>query len=148
MSLRVHGLPLGQSRDQAPNGATADGWATRLAKLIPAEALGVYGAALGFLPELADQQTLRLVLLIIVTLACLAVLIAVRVKSTAQNADGPQVVGIIISCVAFLIWSASLGPTSSPFPIPKDYGFIVSLVGMLYVTLVGVFYRGDTGQSE
>ena len=146
MSLRVHGLPLGQSRDQASNGATADGWATRLAKLIPAEALGVYGAAVGLLPGLEGKDTIRLIILIVITLACLAILIAVRVKSTAQNADGPQIVGIIISCVAFLIWTATLGPTSSPFPIPKDFGFIVSLVGMLYVALVGVFYRGDTTQ--
>ena len=146
MSLRVHGLPLGQNRDEAPNGATADGWATRLAKLIPAEALGVYGAALGLIPSLEDNTTMRLVLLIVVTLACLAILIAVRIKSTAQNADGPQPLGIAISCIAFLIWTATLGPTSSPFPIPKDFGFIVSLIGMLYVALVGVFYRGDTTQ--
>lgn len=146
MSLRVHGLPLGQSREEAPNGSTADGWATRLAKLIPAEALGVYGAALGLLPEMAGKETIRLILLIVVTLACLAILIAVRIKSTAQNADGPQPIGIIISCIAFLIWTATLGPTSSPFPIPKDFGFIISLVGMLYVALVGVFYRGDTTQ--
>lgn len=146
MSLRVHGLPLGQSRDQAPNGATADGWATRLAKLIPAEALGVYGAAIGLLPDMTGKETARLIILIVITLACLAVLIAVRIKSTAQNADGPQPVGITISCVAFLIWCATLGPTNSPFPVPEDYGFIVSLVGMLYVALVGVFYRGDTTQ--
>ncbi|KQY30203.1 hypothetical protein ASD21_13980 [Caulobacter sp. Root1455] len=135
---------MGQKREEAANGATADGWATRLAKLIPAEALGVYGAALGLIPSLEGQDTVRLVLLIVVTLACLAILIAVRIKSTAQNADGPQPLGIAISCVAFLIWTATLGPTSSPFPIPKDFGFIVSLVGMLYVALVGVFYRGDT----
>jgi hypothetical protein len=146
MSLRVHGLPLGQSREQAPNGATADGWATRLAKLIPAEALGVYGAAIGLLPNMDDKVVARLIILIVITLACLAILIAVRVKSTAQNADGPQPIGIIISCIAFLIWIAALGPTSSPFPIPKDFGFIVSLIGMLYVALVGVFYRGDTTQ--
>ena len=146
MSLRVHGLPLGQNRETASNGATADGWATRLAKLIPAEALGVYGAALGLLPGLEDNTTVRLVLLIIISVACLAILIAVRIKSTAQNADGPQPLGIAISCVAFLIWTATLGPTSSPFPIPKDFGFVVSLIGMLYVALVGVFYRGDTTQ--
>jgi hypothetical protein len=146
MSLRVHGLPFGQNREEAPNGATADGWATRLAKLIPAEALGVYGAAIGLLPNMADKETARLIILIVITLACLAVLIAVRIKSTAQNADGPQPLGIAISCVAFLIWCATLGPVNSPFPIPEDYGFIVSLIGMLYVTLVGVFYRGDTTQ--
>ena len=145
MSLRVEGLPMGQTRDTAPNGATADGWATRLAKLIPAEALGAYGAATGLLPTTIDS-TLRLVLLIVIAVLCIAILVAVRVKSTSVGTDSPQVVGIIISAVSFVIWVSTLGP-NSPIPWPASVAFIPTIVSLLWVTAIGIFYRGDTGES-
>jgi hypothetical protein len=145
MSLRVEGLPLGQSRDTAPNGATADGWATRLAKLIPAEALGAYGAATGLLPTTIDH-TLRLVLLIVIAVLCIGILIAVRVKSTSLGTGSPQVVGIIISAISFVIWISTLG-SNSPIPWPESVAFIPTIVALLWVTAVGILYRGDTGQS-
>ncbi len=145
MSLRVEGLPMGQTRDTAPNGATADGWATRLAKLIPAEALGAYGAATGLLPTTIDH-TLRLVLLIVIAVICIGLLVALRIKSTALGAGSPQVLGIIISAVSFVIWISTLG-SNSPIPLPESVAFIPTIVSLLWVTGVGIFYRGDTGES-
>lgn len=145
MSLRVEGLPMGQTRDTAPNGATADGWATRLAKLIPAEALGAYGAATGLLPTTIDH-TLRLVLLIVIAVICIGLLVALRIKSTSLGTGSPQVLGIIISAVSFVIWISTLG-ANSPIPLPESVAFIPTIVSLLWVTAVGIFYRGDTGES-
>jgi hypothetical protein len=136
---------MGQTRDTAPNGATADGWATRLAKLIPAEALGAYGAATGLLPTTIDH-TLRLVLLIVIAVICIGLLVALRIKSTSLGTGSPQVLGIIISAVSFVIWISTLG-ANSPIPLPESVAFIPTIVSLLWVTAVGIFYRGDTGES-
>jgi hypothetical protein len=91
-----------------------------LAKLIPAEALGAYGAATGLLPTTIDH-TLRLVLLIVIAVLCIGILIAVRVKSTSLGTGSPQVVGIIISAISFVIWISTLGP-NSPIPDGRRIG--------------------------
>jgi hypothetical protein len=146
MSLRVHGMPMGGG--DPPSVPTApDGWATRLAKLIPAEALGLYGAAAGVLPLMPDNTTLRLVLLIILACICLAVSIIIRYKSTSLATGSPQVWAIIISAGSFVIWLMALGVPNSPIPIPQNLAFIPTLIAVVWTTLIGFFYRGDTGQS-
>jgi hypothetical protein len=77
---------------------------------------------------------------------CIAILVAVRVKSTSVGTDSPQVVGIIISAISFVIWVSTLGP-NSPIPWPDSVAFIPTIVSLLWVTAIGVFYRGDTGES-
>ncbi|SFK06545.1 hypothetical protein [Caulobacter sp. UNC279MFTsu5.1] len=146
MSLRVHGLPMGGG--DPPSVPTApDGWATRLAKLIPAEALGLYGAATGVLPPM-DNTTLRLVFLIIIAAACLAMSIAIRYKSTSLATGRPQVWAIVISSVSFVIWLMSLGIPNSPIPIPQELAFIPTIIAVIWTTAIGVFYRGDTGEGS
>ena len=146
MSLRVHGMPLGGG--EAPAVPTApDGWATRLAKLIPAEALGLYGAATGVLPPMPDNTTLRLVFLIIIAVACLVMSIVIRYKSTSLATGSPQIWAIVISSVSFVIWLMSLGIPNSPIPIPQELAFIPTIIAVLWTTAIGVFYRGDTGES-
>lgn len=144
MSLRVHGMPMGGDNPSSVSTAP-DGWATRLAKLIPAEALGLYGAATGVLPLMPDNTTLRLVLLIIIALICLAISIVVRYKSTSLETGSPQVWAIVISSVSFVIWLMSLGIPNSPIPIPQDLAFIPTLIAVIWTTAIGFFYRGDTG---
>lgn len=145
MSLRVHGMPMGGG--DAPSVPTApDGWATRLAKLIPAEALGLYGASTGLLPSTLDS-TLRLVLLIVIAVICLAISIAIRVKSTSLATGSPQILAIVISSVSFVIWLMTLGIPNSPVPIPQELAFIPTIIAVIWTTAIGIFYRGDTGES-
>lgn len=146
MSLRVHGMPLGGG-EPPPVPTAPDGWATRLAKLIPAEALGLYGAATGILPPMPDNTTLRLVFLIIIAVACLAMSIVIRYKSTSLATGSPQIWAIVISSVSFVIWLMSLGIPNSPIPIPQELAFIPTIIAVLWTTAIGVFYRGDTGDS-
>ena len=147
MSLRIHGLPMQGGDPTATTTTTPDGWATRLAKLIPAESLGLYGATAGLLPAMEDKQTIRLVCLIVIAVICLVFSIVIRWKSTAAATGSPQVLAIIISAVSFLIWLATLGAPNSPFPIPSDFTFIPSVIALLWTTIVAFFYRGDTGEA-
>ena len=145
MSLRVNGPPLSPGDNPPPQDTTTDGWASRLAKLIPAEALGTYGAATGLVPTTIDS-TLRLVLLIVIAVICIAILVAVRLKSTSKGGVKPQVLGIIISAISFVIWIATLG-SNSPIPWPSSVAFLPAILALLWVGAIGVFYRGDEGNT-
>ncbi len=101
----------------------------RLAKLIPAEALGLYGAATGILPPMPDNTTLRLVFLIIIAVICLAILDRRSLQEHLCVATGsPQIWAIIISSVSFVIWLMSLGIPNSPIPIPQELAFIPTII--------------------
>lgn len=143
MSLRVKARSRLEGLE-APGGGDADGWASRIAKLIPGEALGLYGTAAGLInPGRTDPA----VALGLVTLACCIVTVMVRLRATRDPAEGrgPQVVAIVIALVSFLLWVAALGATGqgiSPLSgVPGiDYA---PLLALLWGTLVPYFYKGE-----
>ncbi|MBO9561050.1 MAG: hypothetical protein J7515_21000 [Caulobacter sp.] len=143
MSLRVNGPPLAPGDNPPPQDTNTDGWASRLAKLIPSEALGTYAATVALIPA-SVTGTVKLVALIVIAVACIAILVVVRVKSTSKGGVKPQVLAIIISAISFVIWTATLGPIS-PIPLPESVSWIPTVVAVLWVAAVGVFYRGDEG---
>lgn len=145
MSLRVNGPPLQPGDNPAPQDTNTDGWASRLAKLIPSEALGTYAATVALIPASVTGVG-KLIGLILIALACIAILVVVRVKSTSKGGVKPQVLGIVISAISFVIWTATLG-TNSPIPLPSSVAFIPTIVAVLWVAAVGVFYRGDEGNA-
>lgn len=145
MSLRVNGPPLSPGDNPPPQDTNTDGWASRLAKLIPAEALGTYAATVALIPA-SVTGTIKLVCLIVIAVACIAILVVVRVKSTSKGGVKPQVLAIVISAISFVIWTATLGPIS-PIPLPESVAWIPTIVAVLWVAAVGVFYRGDEGNA-
>lgn len=143
MSLRIKARSRLEGLE-AP-GEEADGWASRVAKLIPAEALGLYGAATGMI---AGNDAIDMtVALAIVTIACCVLTIIVRLKATSDPAmgRGPQVVAVAISLISFLVWLAALGATGegvSPFAGLPGVAY-APLAALIWGTLVPYFYKGE-----
>jgi len=121
-----------------------DGWATRLAKLMPAEALGLYGAAAGLVPAASVELTVsaRVNVLWGVAIVCLLFSAAIRWQATKQNSQ-PQIMAIAISSISFLIWLMALGPPNSPIQLSSGFAFVGPLIAVLWATVVSYFYRGD-----
>jgi hypothetical protein len=128
---------------EAP-GEEADGWASRIAKLIPGEALGLYGTAAG----LIDTNRMNpQVALGMVTLACCVITVMVRLAATRDPAAGrgPQIAAVVISLISFLLWVAALGASGqgmSPFGDAPGVPY-APLAALLWGTLVPYFYKGE-----
>lgn len=125
---------------------TADGddWGTRIAKLIPAEALGLYGSAVALVPKPAEGDPPNRMALGIIVLAACVLLWVIRWRATKDPVTGkPQMAAILISLVSFLIWLFAIGWPSSPIYPPKGSEYVAALVAMLWGTMVPYFYRGQ-----
>ncbi len=149
MSLRVHAPPVGPQLEAAPGAPpppAPDGWATRLAKLVPAEALGIYGAAVGVVPQVSDKfvEAQRLHYLQVIAVVCLAFSAAIRLKGTQAQGGKPQIAAVVISLASFAIWLAALGKAGSPFPLPDTLAAAPAVAAVLWGGIVSYFYKGDT----
>lgn len=111
-----------------------DTWDTRIAKLIPAEALGLYGVGSAIIP-MADVLSLSILIA-----ACLAVTIIVRYRSTKSNVIGKAQWGAIaIAVVSFLLWVITLNPPE----FLSDYDHIPALLTLIWGTIVPLVYKGS-----
>lgn len=113
-----------------------DSWATRLAKLIPGEALALYGAGSAIVP---DDQVWGLWALAFVTLAFT---VALRWQAT-QSTGGPQLTSVLIAALSFCLWVIALDRPAGPIDWPPDLVWIPALTSLLWATIVPVFYKGD-----
>lgn len=149
MTLRIRRVEQTRTLEAAGVATAAapagDDWSARLAKLIPAEALGLYGAAVALVPTSAAQVAphSRTIILWCIALVCLVFSAAIRWKATSAGGQKPQVVGIAISLVSFLVWLMALGAPTSPIALPPGYGFLGGLIALVWGTIVPYFYRGD-----
>ncbi|NUS99613.1 MAG: hypothetical protein HOP96_01400 [Sphingomonas sp.] len=131
------------SRLEGPEGAADNGddWGTRIAKLIPAEALGLYGSAAALVPETNPWRTGAL--WIVVLVAC-GLLVLIRSRSALDpQTRKPQVGAIVISLVSFFIWLIAVGSPPSPIRLPEELQFAGPLAALLWGTMVPYFYRGE-----
>ncbi len=117
-----------------------DDWGTRVAKLIPAEALGLYGAAVALVPADTPSRDAGLWL---IALVCAGLLILIRYRSARDPSTGkPQMVAILISLISFFIWLLALGAPVSPIRLPADLTFFGPLAALLWGTVVPYIYKG------
>lgn len=154
MSLRIN-----KPRLRAPEGGLetpggglpqlepGDDWSSRVAKLIPAEALGLYGTAVGMMATWQAGSYNAGATLVAITLACCVLIILIRFKATEDKSEsrGPQIVAIGIAIVSFLLWLAALAATGtgvSPFPEAWVVPY-APLAALLWGTFVPYFYKGD-----
>jgi hypothetical protein len=135
MSLRIHGQPAGRLRGGSA-GDEPDGWASRLAKLIPAEALGLYGAGQAIVPKTHPGG------LWILAVASLFLAGAVRWIATRDQNGRPQLAAVGIALVSFVLWVAALKPPTGPLDL-GDNAFYASLAALIWATALPVFYKGD-----
>ena len=129
------------SRLEGPESDPGDDWGTRIAKLVPAEALGLYGSAAALVPQGNPWRTLAL--WIVVLVAC-GLLVLIRMKSARDpTTNKVQVAAIVISLVSFFIWLVAVGSPPSPIALPETLTFAGPLVALLWGTVVPYFYRGE-----
>ncbi len=147
MSLRI----TAPSLNEASGTQDSDEWSTRIAKLIPAEALGLYGSAVALVPDTPYRATA----LWVIVAVCLGLTALIRYRATLDPRTGrPQLAAIAIALISFLIWLTALGGASSaaadptlvsPIVLPDGLGFAGSLAALLWGTIVPYFYTGDAG---
>jgi len=131
MSLRIVSGKMSAADPDPP-----DGWAARLAKLIPAEALGLYGAGSALVPD--D----KVVGLWILAAACLVFAGALRYVATQDDAGKPQIIAVVLALISFVLWVVALQPPSGPVDL-GDNAYLGGLAALLWGTIVPAFYKGE-----
>lgn len=123
-------------RGEAGDSDGQDNWSSRLAKLIPAEALGLYGAGQAIVP--ADRSDGLWVLA-----ACSLVLAAIlRWRATRDATGKPQYGAVCIALVSFVLWIMALKPPSGPIDLGVN-AFYASLGALTWGTVLPIVYKGD-----
>jgi tetrahydromethanopterin S-methyltransferase subunit C len=114
-----------------------DGWSSRLAKLIPAEALGLYGTGQALVPPGRAEVLAGL------AFVCLLFAAALRYVATMDPRTGkPQWVAIAIAGMSFILWVVALRPPVGPLDLGDNY-FLAALVALIWGAVVPAFYKGD-----
>lgn len=108
-----------------------------MAKLIPAEALGLYGAGMSLVA--GDRNNLSKWIL---AAACLAFAGALRWVATKGSRGTTQWLAVGIAIVSFALWLAALPAGSSPISL-GEHAKIAGLLALICATVVPVFYKGD-----
>ncbi|MBO9575337.1 MAG: hypothetical protein J7494_06355 [Sphingobium sp.] len=150
MSLRVERRipptrPMNGEEGIEDPGQEGDDWSARIVKLIPAEALGLYGSAVGLIASFAEGE--KQAALWLVTAVCALIVVMVRLRATQDKTTGrgPQIKAIGIALISFVIWLAALAATGaqiSPFTSIPHIA-IAPLAALLWGTVVPYFYQGD-----
>ena len=132
MSLRINGKPRlatdAQSSDQ-------DGWPSRLAKLIPAEALGLYGSGQSVIPATSHYGTW------ILGAVCLLLSGVIRYLATRDANGNPQWVAIGIAIVSFILWVLALKPPAGPVDLGA-HAYYATLATIIWASVLPIFYKG------
>ncbi|KQU55849.1 hypothetical protein ASG67_06985 [Sphingomonas sp. Leaf339] len=127
----------------APAMAVAgDDWGTRIAKLVPAEALGLYGSAVALVQT--PSASVRVGALWVIVAICAVLTIFIRYRSTLDPATGrPQWPAIAISLVSFILWLTAIGAPTSPIALPEGLAFAGPLAALLWGAVLPYIYRGE-----
>jgi hypothetical protein len=134
MSLRIRKFANGRTR--SPGNEVGDGYSTRIAKLIPAEALGLYGAGQAIIPvEHVDGR-------IVLALASGVLTAVIRYQATKDEAGNPQWKAIIVAIISFILWVLTLRPPVGIVDL-EDNGFYVTLAALIWGVFVPYIYKGS-----
>jgi hypothetical protein len=121
-------------RIRAKNGTSFEDYVSKLIRLIPAPALGIYLTAKGFIPvEYLGWWAL----------VCLGVVILFSVWGTHDNNEQPPVQwkAVVIAAIAYIIWVYAMGDHLGNIMLPASW--IASVAVILWSGLLPLFYRGD-----
>jgi len=124
-----------------------DDWLTRLAKLIPGEALTFYGAASGVVPREGDSWR-QGALWICVAIGVLLV-VWIRWNATVGGSRADRFMQALIPVVSFFVWlySLPLGSAPKPIGVPPDHPWTGMFAVIVWVTLTTIFYRPKSPPS-
>lgn len=137
MTLRINGKSNRPTRNRAVDDENnIDNWSDRVVKLIPAEALGLYGAGSAIVPDDKVQG------LWILSVACFLVTIIFRYQATRGSDGKPQLIAIAISVISFALWLVALSPPVGPFDLGEN-AYLGALFALIWGVMVPAFYKGD-----
>ena len=114
-----------------------DNWSDRLIKLIPAEALGLYGTGSSIVP---DDEKFKYALWIL-ALVCLGFTVIFRLQATKGKNGTPQYTSVFVASVSFILWVLALAPPVGPIDL-GEHGFMAALIALFWATAVPIFYKG------
>lgn len=154
MLLRIHNtkparpqnLPSGVGSTSPPKPET---YSTRLAKLIPIEAITAYGLGTSQLHlDATKKAVLHESSLYYLAAICILVSALVRWKQTQdENGKNPQIIGIIISIISFVLFVSTQKGT---------YGIdiwewtrntdVPGLLALSWIFIVPILYKGTTSK--
>lgn len=139
MSLRIKKPNILEATD---GGDPGDNWGARIAKLIPAEALGLYGSAVALVST--PSASARTNALWVIFAVCCALTLLIRYRATLDpTTKRPDWTAIGIALISFILWLTALGPPTSPIALPPSYAFAGPLAALLWGTVVPYLYRGE-----
>jgi len=162
MSLRVYAPGTIQTRGGEDASALTGSYMERLVKLVPAEAVAVYPLLYNEAKGLADAGN-RARAIVLVSWIILAIVIVLRLQSTAVPQRGPQWLAVAVATVSYIIWVYVFGGyfgiegwmqpwlpglSSDPAALPDpDMAKFKSLIGSLalvcWTLVVPAIYKGD-----
>lgn len=140
--LRIIKEPSGALRStHIDNYSEGDAYLSRLVKMIPSEAIALYLAGSGVIP---NESRLGLE---VWTSICLCLVLAIRIYGTSDSRSEvpPQWAAVGLSVAAFLIWVYSIGGPFVKLGIHVPY--VGSLLIFAWTAFVPLFYRGDAPQQ-
>jgi hypothetical protein len=134
MSLRIRKPLEGALRGRRDE--DVDHWGSRLAKLIPAEALGLYGVGQALIPKGRTDG------LWVLAGGCLIVSAWLRWVATRDDDGQPQLLAVGIALVSFTLWVAALKPPTGPIDLGANAVYI-PLAAMVWAIVMPSLYKGD-----
>lgn len=127
--------------EELPGAPPPDDWGTKIGKLIPAEALGLYGSAVALVPAASKSRDAALWAIVVV--ACV-ILIIIRYRSARDPiTHRVQLTAILISLVSFFLWLLAIGRPTAPFGLGAELAFVGPLAALLWGTVVPYIYNGQ-----
>lgn len=119
----------------------ADGYFSRLAKLIPSESLGLYVTVTSLITATSGKATDANLLRWLAVLAALAMTVLIRLQATRDSAGQPQHGALLISVVSCGLWIAALPEGSRPW-LPKGETVLYPVLAVIWSGFAARLYRG------
>jgi len=133
--VRELDLPFGKTT-AAPARTEGDDWSSRLVKLLPAEALSMYGAGQALVPSGKTES------LFVLALICILFTGWLRFNATRQENKPAQYGAIAISIFSFVLWLLTLPPPAGPVDL-GEHKYIAALAALVWTTVLPSLYKGD-----
>lgn len=113
-----------------------DDWSSRLVKLLPAEALSMYGAGQALVPAGKTEA------LFVLALFCILFTGWLRFNATREENKQAQYGAIAIAIFSFVLWLLTLPAPAGPIDL-GEHKYIAALAALVWTTVLPSLYKGD-----
>lgn len=116
--------------------AVGDDWSSRLVKLLPAEALSLYGTGQAMIPDGKREA------LFILAVFCILFTGLLRYNATREKDGHAQYGAIAIAIFSFVLWLLTLPSPAGPVDL-GSHRYIAALAALTWTTILPTLYKGD-----